>query len=193
MFLFIDTTKYITVGLLDLNCNWVDYQFISSKKSSSELHPAIYEILKKQNIEMKDLDAIIYAAGPGSYTGMRVGQGFVETCSLFEIPFYSFYHFEVPALSGIDEGEWIDEAFKGEYFVYKWNHAGVNKYLVSKKDYKASEKNIFTGFERGLLENIELTKELIYKNAKKVVSSIINNKVTKELYYYRSIEEEFTK
>jgi tRNA threonylcarbamoyladenosine biosynthesis protein TsaB len=44
-------------------------QFIHSEK----LHVFIDEVLKSQNFAAKNLDAITVGAGPGSYTGLRIG------------------------------------------------------------------------------------------------------------------------
>jgi tRNA threonylcarbamoyladenosine biosynthesis protein TsaB len=40
---------------------------------ASFLHPAIASICKKNNIQLKELNAISVINGPGSYTGLRVG------------------------------------------------------------------------------------------------------------------------
>ena len=44
-------------------------QFIHSEK----LHLFIDELLREQNFNIKDLSAIAVGAGPGSYTGLRIG------------------------------------------------------------------------------------------------------------------------
>ncbi|MDE1192394.1 MAG: tRNA (adenosine(37)-N6)-threonylcarbamoyltransferase complex dimerization subunit type 1 TsaB [Arachidicoccus sp.] len=43
------------------------------KNHASFVQPAILQILKENNIEFKQIDAIAVSAGPGSYTGLRVG------------------------------------------------------------------------------------------------------------------------
>lgn len=37
------------------------------------LHPAILEVMQEANLQLIQLDAIAISAGPGSYTGLRVG------------------------------------------------------------------------------------------------------------------------
>ncbi|HWR32795.1 MAG TPA: tRNA (adenosine(37)-N6)-threonylcarbamoyltransferase complex dimerization subunit type 1 TsaB [Chitinophagaceae bacterium] len=44
----------------------------NQKDHAAWLHPAIQELLKKNNLPVHDLDAIAVSIGPGSYTGLRV-------------------------------------------------------------------------------------------------------------------------
>ena len=43
------------------------------KEHASLLHPAIKNMLTNHSLSIKDLDAVAVIAGPGSYTGLRVG------------------------------------------------------------------------------------------------------------------------
>ena len=45
----------------------------SQKDHASWLHIAIREILEKNNLELRSVDAIAITGGPGSYTGLRIG------------------------------------------------------------------------------------------------------------------------
>ena len=45
----------------------------SQKDSASWLHVAINELMQEQKISMNKLGAVAVSAGPGSYTGLRVG------------------------------------------------------------------------------------------------------------------------
>lgn len=72
--LAIETTgPHCSVAIIDENKN------IIMKKSEDRLNhlklltPMIDEILKENNIEMKDLDAVAVSKGPGSFTGIRIG------------------------------------------------------------------------------------------------------------------------
>jgi len=45
----------------------------AEKESASWLHVAIQQLLLENGLELKTLDAVAISAGPGSYTGLRVG------------------------------------------------------------------------------------------------------------------------
>lgn len=45
----------------------------SQSDHASWLQPAIAELLHENDLRLKDIDAIAISAGPGSYTGLRVG------------------------------------------------------------------------------------------------------------------------
>ena len=45
----------------------------SQKDSAAWLHVAINELLQEKKLSLRQLDAVAVAAGPGSYTGLRVG------------------------------------------------------------------------------------------------------------------------
>ena len=58
-----------------------------SKEHASWLHPAIKRILEQAGTEMKELQAVAVSAGPGSYTGLRVGMAAAKgICYALQIP-----------------------------------------------------------------------------------------------------------
>lgn len=57
---------------------------------AEKLHIFIDEILKENNLEVADLDAIAVSKGPGSYTGLRIGVSTAKgLCFSLEIPLIS--------------------------------------------------------------------------------------------------------
>ncbi len=57
------------------------------KDSASWLHLAIEAVIKENHISVKDLQAIAVSAGPGSYTGLRVGMAAAKgLCFALDIP-----------------------------------------------------------------------------------------------------------
>lgn len=73
------------------------------REHAAFLHPAIQHILLENNIRMTDLKAIGVTAGPGSYTGIRVGLATAKgLCYALKIPLLLFNTLEVMALSAIE-------------------------------------------------------------------------------------------
>jgi tRNA threonylcarbamoyladenosine biosynthesis protein TsaB len=59
----------------------------NQKDHSSWLHPAILQLLKETGHRVKDLQAVAITAGPGSYTGLRVGMAAAKgLCYALGIP-----------------------------------------------------------------------------------------------------------
>lgn len=72
------------------------------RELSETLHARIAELLKQFHKELTDLDGIIAYAGPGSFTGLRIGISAVNALS------YSLY---IPAV-GATTTEWINLGLK---------------------------------------------------------------------------------
>lgn len=49
-----------------------------SLRQAVALQAIIAEILQEEKLQLKDLDAVAYSAGPGSFTGLRVGAAFAQ-------------------------------------------------------------------------------------------------------------------
>ena len=75
MVLKIDSTERneIRVELVDNKSNLKDILIQKQKLGSQVLLPMIVKILKKNELNLKDLTAIEVNCGPGSFTGKRVG------------------------------------------------------------------------------------------------------------------------
>ena len=62
---------------------------------SQKLHSFISELMEKNNISFKDLDAIAVGIGPGSYTGLRIGLSAAKgICYALDIPLISISSLE---------------------------------------------------------------------------------------------------
>ncbi|PIU01873.1 tRNA (adenosine(37)-N6)-threonylcarbamoyltransferase complex dimerization subunit type 1 TsaB [bacterium (Candidatus Torokbacteria) CG09_land_8_20_14_0_10_42_11] len=76
MFLFINTSenKKLTAALVSDKRAVLDKINLEINQNHSEkLLPAVEKILKRNKIVLKDLAGVGVAAGPGSFTGVRVG------------------------------------------------------------------------------------------------------------------------
>jgi len=185
--LFIDTTKFITIGLLDSDFRWLDYSRFDELKASAAVHFKIYEILKKYNLQIEELEQIIYMAGPGSYTGMRVSEGMADIFKMAKIPVYSFYHFQVPNMLNIKSGVWKSDAFKKEVFLYSWNSDGHSQKLIKKEDDDLSD--YYSSFDD--MGTIGSTDLMIKKNSSSILRQVVESNLEEKLYYYRSIDDEY--
>ncbi|MFT6633775.1 MAG: tRNA threonylcarbamoyladenosine biosynthesis protein TsaB [Bacteriovoracaceae bacterium] len=195
MYLFIDTTQNITIGLLGEDLKWIDYQYLISKKSSAELHYLIYEMLSSRNKDVTSITGLIYCAGPGSYTGMRISEGLSNIFEWSKIKVNSFYHFEVPAICGANKGIWGAKAFKGEYFLYSWNQTVGEKILVPENELESriGNKEIYFGHEAFLEKSGKLSKDFIKDCPELIFKYVLENNLCVPLYYYRPLEEEFSR
>jgi tRNA threonylcarbamoyladenosine biosynthesis protein TsaB len=194
MYLFLDTTKDMTIGLLDESLTWLDYHYYPDAKSSATIHLHIHNILKKQNKEISDVKALFQLAGPGSYTGMRVSEGISQIFQWQNITTYSFYHFNIPAILGHNSGTWINNAFKGELFIYHWDTDGSKVELVAVSELHnvvLKNKVLYTSFANEMFPEAILTKNLIFDNSPQLFNYLIKNTIRNPIYYYRSIEEEY--
>jgi tRNA threonylcarbamoyladenosine biosynthesis protein TsaB len=72
----------------------------SEKESAKWLHPAIQELLQQHNVSLPQLSAIAVSAGPGSYTGLRVGMAAAKgLCYALNKPLITLNTLQVMAAS----------------------------------------------------------------------------------------------
>lgn len=92
LILAIDTsTKVCSIGLHQ-NGEEIAHQAYHLQKSHSSLLPiTIKQLLENVDIEISQLEAIAISAGPGSYTGLRIGTSTAKGfCFGLDIPLISF-------------------------------------------------------------------------------------------------------
>jgi len=142
----------------------------NQKDHASFLQPAIKTLLQKLNLPINKLNAIAVSAGPGSYTGLRVGMASAKgLCYALQIPMIALNTLEVMAWSLIKQIEDKDalycpmiDARRLEVFsaVYDHNLAEIIKphALViddnSFKDLLRINKIYFSGSGISKLKNI---------------------------------------
>ena len=74
----------------------------SLKNHAAFLQPAIQQLVKETSVSLKDLNAISITAGPGSYTGLRVGMASAKgLCYALQKPLICLNTLEVMAASAI--------------------------------------------------------------------------------------------
>ena len=197
--LFIDTSHLLTIGIFDEKFNWLCYVQEDEMKSSGIIHYKINSLLDKNKKSTKDISRIIIANGPGSYTGVRVGEGIGQVFDWQGVETLSFHHYQIPSLIGIESGNFICPAFKGEYFHYKWNSTNSESILISYEDVIEIcevENEIYSNqifLEDQFNSSIKNTMLLIKNNISELFPKIISLKLRDEPFYFRKLNEEFSK
>jgi tRNA threonylcarbamoyladenosine biosynthesis protein TsaB len=198
--LFIDTTSGLDIGLLDSQFLWVEYLSLDEKKPSEMIHHEIFKLLNQHNLKLENMQCFV-TSGPGSYTGMRLNEGIAQVFELYKIAVYSFYHFDVPKLSGITSGFWATNAFKGQVFISTWNGDEVEKLLVDKDAFEIIDGKVGYTLDTKdtkdtkdtLFANLVSTRELIRKESQTIFTKISELGLRVPPFYFRSLDEEFKK
>ena len=83
MLLSVDTsTTQVGLALYDGTNVIAEYAWRSSQRHTTELAPAISELLTRCGLTMEDIKALGVALGPGSFTSLRVGLSLVKGLAL---------------------------------------------------------------------------------------------------------------
>jgi len=192
--LYLDTSSHLVVGLLDENFQWIEYYAEENYKNASKLHSLIFEILERNSLKTHNIQQFFRISGPGSYTGLRLSEGLSQFFDWNKINTYSFNHFLVPQLLGIEKGLWISKAFKNEIFVYSWEHAQNKKELIPEDqlmDLLQRQQPIFTHFKDSIPWELQETSLLIREQSQKLFTVIVREKIREATFYYRAVDDEF--
>lgn len=195
--LYIDTSEHLIIGLLDQDFQWIEYLDTNERKGSGVIHGLIHEMLKRAQVSMDDIQDIFMLSGPGSYTGMRLGEGVAQVLEMEGRKIYSTYHFDLPALTGVKSGAWLSKAFKGELFIHHWNGEEENQALISEEDLQQKitelgvENSCYTHVPEGIFEGFKSTVEIMKENVSTLCSHLKEKDIRKDPYYYRPLEKEF--
>lgn len=83
MLLAVDTsTSQIGLALYSEQQVLAEYCWTASGRHTTELAPAVINLLARSNKTINDIQALGIATGPGSFTSLRVGMSFVKGVSL---------------------------------------------------------------------------------------------------------------
>lgn len=76
--LALDTsTEYLSLALL-LDGQPISREVLAGQTHSQRILPLLRELLDEAQIELSELDGIAFGAGPGSFTGLRIGCGVAQ-------------------------------------------------------------------------------------------------------------------
>ena len=190
--LYVDSTSGLVIGLLDSDFNWVEYLDTQEKKPSEVIHVEIYNLVKKYNLDLKKMN-FFFSAGPGSYTGMRLGEGIAQVLAWDSLNVFSFHHFDVPKMIGVPKGFWVTNAFKGQVFIYNWDGDKTEKELVNSADFKIVDVELGYTLSSEVKDfgHLKTTKDLIKNQSQQIFSKVHKEKIREAPYYFRTLEEEF--
>ncbi|MBX3256665.1 MAG: tRNA (adenosine(37)-N6)-threonylcarbamoyltransferase complex dimerization subunit type 1 TsaB [Chitinophagaceae bacterium] len=124
------------------------------------IQPAIVNVLEKAGVLMSALQAVGVTAGPGSYTGLRVGMASAKgICYAFDIPLLAVSTLDMMAMAAIDAAPGYDaycpmiDARRDEVYTALFNNTGkqvmpAQALILNNQSFKKEllSKNIlFTG------------------------------------------------
>ena len=161
--LYIDTHFNEVVLKLFKDKEIIDTLINEENYQSMVTMPSLEEILKRNNIEIKDINEILTIIGPGSFTGVRIGVTIAKMLAhTLNIPIKKqdylqlmSYHTDlnyvsIPDNNGAFVGRFIENEKQEEYKYYK------------KEDY------IILKTKNKVLEKIELDDSIIIKSFEKI-------------------------
>jgi tRNA threonylcarbamoyladenosine biosynthesis protein TsaB len=99
--LLIETSGRVgKVGIAERRSLLAERVLDETRRHARDLAPAIAELLREQGWKSRDVTAAIVSAGPGSYTGLRVGImsakvfAFATGCALIGVPTFDIIAFQ---------------------------------------------------------------------------------------------------
>jgi tRNA threonylcarbamoyladenosine biosynthesis protein TsaB len=196
--LYIDTTYDISIGILSQATHWLEFQIYKGQRVSNILQKEVHNLLRTQNLKLKNISKVVTVAGPGFYTGLRLSEGFADILNISGISHFSFLSYQVPKLIGISEGVWITKAYRGEYLIHSWDPVNKTDLLISDTElnnHLSQLENAFIHSESAIddkilknLKEFQTTQSLIQKYPDKIFKEIISQEPS---YYFRAPEDEF--
>jgi tRNA threonylcarbamoyladenosine biosynthesis protein TsaB len=192
--LAIDTTNNVLgIALVDEDKVIGEYITNLKKNHSVRAMPAIEQLLNDCDISPKQLDKIVVATGPGSYTGVRIGVSIAKTMAWsLKIPIVGVSSLEVLAANGRFFAGYISPLFdarRGQVYtgLYQYTDEGL---VTIEKDQnillvdwltmlkEKNEKVLFVG------NDVEIHKETItsiFGNMGEIAKVVLNNPRPSEL------------
>jgi len=130
----------------------------SQEDYSSWLLPAVGEALSGSHLTMEDVDAYAAAAGPGSFTGVRVGLTTVKAwAEVYGRRIVAVSRLEAVAVEGSSRMEWLAvfvNAQRGQVFGAVYRRNGTDLLRISEEMVIAPEKFIATAVDAARGESI---------------------------------------
>lgn len=143
--LAIDTsTSYLSLALYAKDTMWSFHEAVGTKQSTLIL-PTLDQLLHEANLARSDIASIVYAQGPGAFTGLRIGLGVAQGLALAQnLPMIGIPCLEAVA-SLLPNQECVlaaTDARMGEVF-YAWFNTQSHQRLSEDMVGKAAEIKAF--------------------------------------------------
>lgn len=153
-------TNHLSVALNDGQQVIVEKNEQDERNHSEHLDPLIDEILKDNNLTLKDIDRFAVAIGPGSYTGLRIG---ITTVKMFA----SILNKEVVGISTLQA---LAKGVKEEALVITGLDARNNNYFAAGYLSRDVQQNVIPDGHYNIDVLIKAIQEYVAKNeVKKIV------------------------
>lgn len=143
------TTKLLGVALFQNNKLIKERTKETKNNHATYLMPVIEELFNEVSLTIKDLDGVVVANGPGSYTGTRIGVTTAKTIAWAnDIPIYTISSLASLAVYGKDCSTYIcsiiDAKRRAVYSgVYKWENGALNTIINEQHiDIESLEKEL---------------------------------------------------
>jgi tRNA threonylcarbamoyladenosine biosynthesis protein TsaB len=164
-----------SVAIVTEEAMLAEYTVNYKKTHSQTLLPMLNEIVKMVEVELSDIDAIAVAAGPGSFTGLRIGSATAKGLGLaLDKPIVA-----VPTLDGL-----------------AYNLYGTDKLICPLMD--ARRNQVYTGLYEFVNDEFRIRKQQVAVTIEEIIEEI--NQLGKPVIFlgdgtaaYREIIEEQTK
>ncbi len=159
MLLALDSSGLVaTVAIVSEDAMLAEYTVNYKKTHSQTLLPMLDEIVKMVEIELSDIDAIAVAAGPGSFTGLRIGSATAKGLGLaLNKPIV-----EVPTLDGL-----------------AYNLYGTNKLICPMMD--ARRNQVYSGLYEFDGEEFMVVKEQVALGVDEILEEV--NKLGRDVIF----------
>ena len=168
---FDTTAKYLSVAIAEDEKILVSVHEEVGIKHSALLLPKIKELLKSQNLRIRDIDVIAISIGPGSFTGLRIGVAIAKALALsVGMKIVSVPTMDVIASNYADKGDKLVpllDARKNMIYFCVYDKQGDT--LVPKTDYVLSD---ITDLESRIKDD----KFVVFGDGLKLYGSLLKDK-----------------
>lgn len=147
-----------TVAIVTEDAMLAEYTINHKKTHSQTLLPMLDEIVKMVELDMSDIDAIAVAAGPGSFTGLRIGSATAKGLGMaLNKPIIA-----VPTLDGLAYNLYGTDKLICPMMDARRNQVYTGLYEFSDKKFKVKKEQAAVAVEEIVVTINQLGREVIY-------------------------------